>query len=120
MRRAQREGRWTTTAPKGYLKGTDERGKGILVVDPHLGEIVREAFHLAAHRADLTMEAIRLRLRKRGLAISKNQFTLLLRNPVYKGMIRIQPWREEPGELVGGLHEGLVEPGLWQAVQDVR
>ncbi len=119
MRRANREGRWTTTAPKGYLRVPGPDGKSRLVPDPDQAEHVREAFHLAA-TTDLPAEAIRRRLVKRGFRCSRSQFLLLLKNPVYPGKIAIKPWRDEPEEIARGLHEALVCEALFWRVQEKR
>jgi len=64
------------------------------------------------------MEAIRGRLSTKGFRCSKNQFTLLLRNPLYIGKILIPAWRDEPEELVDGLHEALVDELTYERVQE--
>jgi site-specific DNA recombinase len=115
MRRAMKEGRWTTTPPKGYKRTLDDNGKSIIVPGDD-ADYVREAFRLAAH-SDLAMEQIRKKLCGRGFRCSANQFTLLLRNPVYKGKIFIPAWKSEGEQLVEGIHEGLVDEVTWHRAQ---
>ena len=91
MRRAMREGRYVNVPPKGYGRGADEQGR-YLIVPSESAVFVREAFRLAAG-GPLSMDAIRRRLVKEGFRCSKNQFTLMLRNPLYAGRIVIPAWR---------------------------
>lgn len=118
MRRAMREGRWCNRTPKGYRRGLDERGRATIEPDAD-ADHVRKAFHLAAYTT-MTMEDIRRQLRREGFSCSKNQFTLLLRNPIYAGKILLPAWRDEPEELVDGLHTALVEESVYQRVQRDR
>ncbi len=117
-RRALREGRWCNAAPVGYRNGRDERGKRVIVPDER-APLVREAFELAA-KSDLAISEILVRLRQRGLRYSRSKMYEMLRREVYKGYVRVPAWRDEPEELVRGLHEPLVSPELWDRVQEVR
>ena len=124
LRRAWREGRWTTTPPKGYRRSRDDRDKSILVLCDQTASFVQQAFHLAA-TTRLPLEHIRKKLALQGFQCSPNQFTLLLRNVVYKGKIRIPSWHPpggvyEPEQIVDGLHEEIVSEALWQKVQESR
>ncbi len=117
-RRALREGRWCNAAPKGYRFERDDRNKPILVPNddaPH----IQMAYEMAAH-TDLTLDEILIRLRKRGFRYGTSTFYELLRRPIYKGIIEIAAWRDEPAETVRGLHEPLVSAELWDKVQQVR
>ncbi len=116
MRRAMREGRYCNVPPKGYARSYDESRK-MLIVPSEDAPFVREAFEMAAHRPDLPMEEIRRRLWKKGFRCSKNQFTLMLRNPLYAGKIHLPAWRDELEERVDGLHEALVGEVLFERVQ---
>src|SRR5690606_39588837 len=69
---------------------------------------------------DLPLEVIRRRLREAGFRCSKNQFTLLLRNPIYAGRIVVPAWKGEPEEEVQGVHEPLVDAGTFARGQSRR
>ena len=115
MSQAMREGRYCNRVPKGYRRDRDEHDLAVIVPDEDAQYILR-GFEIAA-RTDLPLEEIRRRLAEDGFKCSKNQFTLLLRNPLYAGKILIPAWRDEPEELVDGLHEAIVSETLFQRVQ---
>lgn len=123
MRRAQREGRWTTQAPFGYVTSKNRDERGVIYPDPDRAELVRFAFDLAAHRHDLTIADIRLKVRQRALqegtrfTVSRSQFYRLLRGVVYTGRIEVPAWKGEPAEIVQGLHTPIVEDEVFDAVQ---
>jgi len=83
-----REGRYCNRVPKGYCRTRDERDRAVIVPDEEEAEHIRRAFELAA-RTDLPLEEIRRQVAENGFKCSKNQFTLLLRNPIYAGKILI-------------------------------
>ena len=118
MRRAMAEGRYVNVPPKGYRRGRDAQDRYLIVPGPDAGH-VRDAFRLATEKGR-TMESIRRELVGRGFRCSKNQFTLLLRNPIYAGRIVIPAWGGEPERDVAGLHEPLVAHGEWARVQRDR
>lgn len=80
--------------------------------------VVREAFDLVATGA-YALEDVRRQLRTKGLTCSRNQFSNLLRNPIYAGRIRISAWRGEAEEEIEGLHDPIVSPATFRRVQDV-
>ena len=65
LRRAMKEGRWTTRVPTGYKRSRDANDKPILLLDDN-AELVREAFALAAQTL-LPIAEIRRRLAEKGL-----------------------------------------------------
>ncbi|RMH39187.1 MAG: recombinase family protein, partial [Alphaproteobacteria bacterium] len=115
MRRAMQEGRWCAKPPKGYRRVRDEHDR-MLIVPNEDAPFIRRAFEAVA-RLDVSLEEIRRRLSREGFRCSKNQFRLLLRNPVYMGKIVVPAWRDEPEELVDGVHEALVSEALFRQVQ---
>lgn len=117
MRKNMKEGRWVSTAPLGYKNARDGQNKPILIKSDLAG-IVRKAFELYA-TGNYPMEIVRKQLYKEGLKVSKNHFTRILRNPVYCGMIKVKAYRNEPEEIVKGLHEPLVSEGLFYEVQNI-
>lgn len=119
LRRAMKEGRYVNVPPKGYVRGRDEQDRFIIRPCPKTAAFVTEAFHLAAHTS-ASLESIRLGLRKQGFACSANQFTLLLRNPLYTGRIVVPAWGMEPETMVDGVHDALVTRETFEAVQERR
>ncbi len=59
------------------------------------------------------MDHIRKSLKKSGFKCAKQTFYNMLRNPIYCGQIRIEAHRDEPEEIVTGLHEPLVPKDLF-------
>lgn len=115
-RRALKEGRWCSRAPVGYRRDRDDRGKPI-IVPSEKAELVHEAFDLVGS-TDLPVSEIRLRMAKRGLRYSRSKFYDLLRRRLYTGYIEIPEWRNEPAEVVRGLHEPIIPVDLFERVQD--
>ena len=117
-RRALREGRWCNAPPLGYRYIRDEHNKPLLTPSEK-APLVREAFDLAAS-TDLAVSEILLRLKKRGLRYSRSKLYELLRRPIYKGYLNLPAWRDEPAELIRGLHDPIVPGELWARVQEAR
>ena len=107
MRRAMLEGRYVGRPPKGYKRGLDADGRFLIVPGPDAGHVV-EAFALAAD-TDLPLAEIARRLRGVGWRCSKNQLGVLLRNPLYVGLIPVPAGAGDPAQLVAGRHEPLVD-----------
>jgi site-specific DNA recombinase len=123
MRRAMKEGRWVTRPPFGYRRGVDDRGKPI--IEPgDKASYVRQAFEMAARHTDVPLEELRRRLnreeRKAGRKVyaSRSNFVVMLQNPVYAGLVRVQAWKNEPEEVVEGLHDALVDRRTFAKVQE--
>lgn len=117
QRRAMREGRWVNNAPIGYKNARDEKNKPVLIPSDK-APFVLHAFQMAADYPELPMEELRRRLVKEyGYQISRNRFTILLKSPIYIGKILLRTWRDEPEELIDGLHEPIVDSILFYKVQ---
>ncbi len=98
MKAAIARGRWTWRAPLGYLN-TGTRGGPSLVADPTRAPAVREAFKLCA--GGVVGAALVQRVRELGLTtaerqpVSRTRLYVMLRSPVYAGIIRVAKWGEE-------------------------
>jgi site-specific DNA recombinase len=117
IRRARKEGRWTNLAPKGYKNVRDENNKGLIIPDKN-APLMKEAF-LDLSKGIYTQEEIRLKLWDKGLKISKNNFYNLMRNPVYCGKVFIRAFKDEPAEILTGIHEPIISQELFNKVQDL-
>ena len=118
MRRAIKEGRWPRQAPIGYKNARDESNRAIIIPDPLKANLVREAFQEMA-QGHLSQQEVRLKLMKKGMICSKNNFSRMLRNIFYIGKILIPPYNEEPKEVVNGIHEPIVDEMLFFKVLEV-
>lgn len=116
MRRAMKEGRYCSIAPFGYKYTRDERNKPILIPNDAKADLIKEAFQLyATGRYDKT-EVQRI-LRKKGMTLARNRFSLMFHNVVYCGKIHIKAQGNEPEQIVQGIHEPLVDEVLFEQVQ---
>ncbi|RYD75872.1 MAG: recombinase family protein, partial [Sphingobacteriales bacterium] len=116
MRTGQRQGRWMSIAPTGYINVTEEDDKFISPC-PLKSTLIKEAFSEVASGL-YPIEQTWRTMKKKGLAKSKSTFHYMLKNPVYVGKIRIKKWKSEPEEIVNGIHQPLVSQLIFQQVQD--
>jgi DNA invertase Pin-like site-specific DNA recombinase len=114
MRQALRLGKWMWKAPKGYQN--DKLNKLIIVGEE--AHFITTAFNEIATGLN-SIDSIRLRLSKEGFKCSKQQFLNILKNPFYCGLIKIEAWKNEPEELVKGLHKPLIPFDLFNRVQSI-
>ncbi len=123
MRAALELGRWTFTAPLGYLNAPRAIGKS-LVLDPERGPLVRRAFEdLASARftkQEIIARATEAGLRsRRGLRLTPQSFAQMMRNPIYIGKVESPDF----GVSTVGDFEALVDEATFyraQAVLDGR
>ncbi|MHB8260452.1 MAG: recombinase family protein [Bacteroidia bacterium] len=119
IRRAKKEGRWIGTHVKGYKNARDEKNKPIMI--PEGGkqeELIKMVFSEFATGL-YNMEELRKKLNKQGLKSSRNAFWSLLRNKAYIGKIFLPTYKDEPAEWIEGLHEGIINEGIFYQVQDI-
>ena len=117
MRRAMKSGRWVSGAPLGYTMGRDAINKPILLINEK-ALLIKEAFELYSTGL-YDKEEVRKKMVRKGLKCEKNNFWKLLHNPVYCGKIRIAMWKDEPEEVIVGLHEPIISEELFYRVQQV-
>jgi DNA invertase Pin-like site-specific DNA recombinase len=117
MRRAMKEGRHCTAAPKGYKNARNEQNRPIIIPgkDAHHIQYVFETMKTGLY----PVEEVSRRARAKGFDCSKNQLWRILRNPFYYGKIILPAYKDEEAELVQGQHEPLVTEELFNSVQDV-
>ncbi|MBK7346169.1 MAG: recombinase family protein [Chitinophagaceae bacterium] len=53
------------------------------------------------------------------MKISRSNFYTALRNPIYCGKIRIKAFKDEPEDIVQGIHEPIISEELFYEVQNV-
>lgn len=114
MRQALRQGRWVWKAPKGYLNDTVTK----TIVKSDDAHFVKKAFNEVA-AGIRPVEEVRRELVKSGFECSKQQFYNLLRNVFYYGKIKIEAWKDEPEQIVPGIHQPIISEELFQRVQAV-
>ena len=117
MRGANKLGRWVRQAPIGYLNRRDELNKPIIVPAEN-AYLLREAFEEIA-KGMRTLNDIRKEMWQKGFKVSRSNFSVMVRNPVYMGKILIPAYEDEPEQIVEGLHEGIISEELFNEVQIV-
>jgi site-specific DNA recombinase len=116
MREAVQEGRYVWKAPLGY---DNVKFDNKATIAPNsLAPLVKETFELIAQRTYST-EVIRLMMREKGLtdrngnAVGRSYFFRLLRNPLYKGVIK------KFGNTVNGTFEPILTEIIFDEVQAI-
>lgn len=117
MRKALKEGRYVSTAPYGFKNTRDEHNRPI-ITHSAMAPVIKKAFEQIA-TGNYLIEVLRKKLYKEGLKISRSNFYTLLRNPIYCGKIRVKAFKDEPEEIVQGIHEPIVSEELFYDVQNV-
>jgi site-specific DNA recombinase len=115
MRGSLKAGRWSCKAPYGYSNKRDEHGKAIIVPDDN-AKWIRHIFNEVVK--DTPQAHIRKIGLKNGLAISKNAMSHLLRNHVYRGKIVVPAFKDEPLQLIDGIHQPIIQDELFFKVQN--
>ena len=113
-----KQGFYPLMAPIGYKNNGAGKAK---TIDPERGPLIRKAFELyrtAKFNIDtLVEEMYRLGLRNRnGRKVTRNGFSVMLKNPFYIGLMRIQ----KTGQVFEGNHEPLISKQLFDDVQAIR
>ena len=113
---ARKSGRWTHMAPYGYKNSRDENNKPIIIPTEN-AKNVRFAFEKVA--LGIPMIEVRMLLHKKGYKVSKSQFSDILRNVLYMGMIKIKAAPNQPEHLVKGIHKPIIYEDLFYTVQNI-
>ncbi len=116
IRGARKEGRVTSTAPRGYSNKRDEFNKPIIVPNEQAPYII-DAFEQIAKGTP--MPEVKNYLIQNGLNISKTQFYVMFKNPMYCGFMKVPAGENEKEYLTKGIHEPLITEELFNQVQDV-
>jgi site-specific DNA recombinase len=116
MRKAMKEGRYVTVAPKGFKNGRDENNKPLIEPgkDAHL---VKWAFKELAKGVHSVVDIWRM-VRKKGLDIGRSNIWYMFRNPMYCGKLFIPAYKNEPAVTIDALHKPIVSVELFNAAQD--
>ena len=119
MKAALEIGRWTHSAPIGYIsvKGTD--GKPTLIPDPDRAALVRKALDLYATGLHTKRDVLRmvnnegLRTVRSNKGVTPQTFDRMLRNPIYAG------WLVSSGVRTRSSFEPLVTEATFNTVQAI-
>lgn len=117
MRRAKKEGRWMSTAPRGYDNITLENGRKIIQPNKD-APIIKWAFELLL-TGKHSVEEVRRMCVEKGYSFTRNRFNLIMKSPVYCGRIVIPAFKNEDEQIVKGSHEPIISEELYDNVQTV-
>ena len=143
---AKRSGRWHGSIPLGYRRANSKEaarmggGAGLIVPDKRVAPVVRKAFH--DYATGTSMYEIGVRLVKLGHYARPEGASVMLRNPVYVGLVRVpmsrsvrrgvqedvagevltdshgrKRYRYDDVEFVKGRHEPLIDEATWDKVR---
>jgi len=117
MRRAKQMGRYPNKAPLGFINLTATDGKKFIVPKQPEAKIIKWVFHQLAKNI-YKHEEIRKMANVKGLGCSRSNFSKLIRNPVYCGLIILDRNTQEC-QMVKGIHQQLVSEALFNEVQEI-
>jgi site-specific DNA recombinase len=115
MRQAVKQGRWLWQAPLGYF---NDRVNKVILPDEKQALLVKFAFETFA-KGIYSIQEVRNMAEEKGLKLSKQGFIDLLRNPLYMGKILLKRHKEEPDQLIDGIHEPLISEELFDEAQRI-
>ncbi|QTE44362.1 MULTISPECIES: recombinase family protein [Mucilaginibacter] len=117
IRKAKEMGRYPNKAPVGYVNMSSLDGRKIIVPKQPEGGIIRWVFRQLAKNVYKIGDLCEMAVNK-GLRSTRSNFSKLIRNPVYCGLI---PLKLGNGEtvMIKGIHEPLIPETLFYEVQDV-
>ena len=113
IRGTLKKGKWANMAPRGYKNVRESKHNCYVIIYEETATPIRNAFKELADGV-VTADYVR---KKYCSHISRSAFYNLIRNPFYIGKIRVPAYRDEPEELVQGLHEALVSEDVFYRVQ---
>ena len=118
MRQGLKEGRYNVKPPLGYMPGKDELGKPLIQHHPTEGPLIKKIFELFASGI-YSQNEIRNMAEFKELKISKSNLSRILKNILYAGKVRVKATKNEPEEVVAGLHEPLIDISVFFKVQEI-
>ena len=116
IRGSLKAGRWCRQAPIGYKNTRDKQNKPIIIPD-------HRAFHIKYIFEQIALGKLQSELKqeiyKKGIKISRSNFSKLLRNPIYMGKIIVPNSDEEPMTIIDGIHDAIISENLYFEVQQM-
>ncbi len=112
---SQLKGKCTNKAPRGYKNCRVSKHETYVVIDNEIAPLITKVFNEVAKGIE-TPCSIRRRLCPN---IAESSFLDMLRNPFYIGKIKVTAYRDDPEQIVDGLHEAIVTEEVFYRVQDI-
>lgn len=116
MRQSHKEGRWCVKQPVGYIPGKDELDKPLMQLDSTKAPLIKELFELFATGVYSQTE-LRKMAKFKQLKLSKSNLSRLLKNVVYTSKIKVKKYKDEPEQIVNGLHKAIINSEIFNKVQ---
>ncbi|MHA1482483.1 MAG: recombinase family protein [Candidatus Heimdallarchaeaceae archaeon] len=116
MRQGLKEGRWNCSQPKGYIPGKDELGKVLMQPDPVKAPLIKQLFEDFATGAFAQSEILKMPKYKL-LGLSTSHLSRMLQFELYAGWVRVPAYKDEPEELIRGLHDPIIDEETFEKVQ---
>lgn len=115
MNQALKQGRWLWKAPYGYV---NNRVTKLIDIDENAAALVQEAFKMM-ETGLTTAEEVRKKLHQKGMPLTKQAFLSMLQNRFYMGKIIVPAFKDEPEQIVNGLHQPIINAETFEKVQFV-
>ena len=109
------KGKCANKAPRGYKNHRVSKHETYVEVDANFAPIITKVFDEVAKGVEAPCR-IRRRLCPK---ISESSFLEMLRNPFYIGKIRVPAYRDDPEQIVDGVHEAIINEDVFYRVQDI-
>ncbi len=116
IRGSLKAGRWCRQAPIGYRNSRDQQNKPVIIPSDK-AEDIKYAFEQIA--IGKLQSELRTELNKKGIKISRSNFSKLLRNTIYTGKIIVPKCEDEPLMIIEGLHDAIITDKLFFEVQQM-
>lgn len=116
IRGSLKAGRWCRQAPIGYKNSRDQQNKPVIIPANNASHIkyIFEQIALGKLQSELRQE-----IYKKGVKISRSNFSKLLRNPIYMGKIIVPKSEDEPMLIINGIHDAIISENLYFEVQQM-
>lgn len=115
MRRSAKEGRYVGATPLGYTSKPDAIGKPLLVPNK-MAKSIKIAFELIATGL-YSQSDVRRKLEKSGVVISRSSLSRILSNPIYMGFVKSKKYKDEPEQLIKGIHQAIISEDIYLKAQ---
>ena len=115
IRGTLKRGKCANKAPRGYKNVRESKHNCYVIVLEETATPIRNAF-TELSKGVLSVRYVRKKYCPR---IPESTFFKLLRNPFYMGKIRVPAYRDEPEELVQGIHEAIISEDVFYRVQEI-
>ncbi len=116
IHKANEDGRYVGSQPRGYMPGKDENNKTLMQPDPETAPMIKALLEDYS-TGNYSQNALLKKYRALGLNISKSALSRTLANPLYAGLVKVKAHMGEPERLVRGLHIPLINESTYKRIQ---